>query len=49
MQLLQMQQQQQAMMAQQGQQQDPATAMVQAEAMKAQTKAQVGFAESANG
>ena len=41
MQLLQMQQQQQAMMAQQGQQQDPATAMVQAEAMKAQTKAQV--------
>ena len=41
MQLMQMQQQQQAMMAQQGQSQDPATAMVQAEAMKAQTRAQV--------
>ena len=41
MQLLQMQQQQQAALAGQGQAQDPATAMVQAEAMKAQTKAQV--------
>ena len=41
MQLLQMQQQQQAMMAQQGQPQDPASMMVQAEAMKAQTRAQV--------
>ena len=41
MQLLQMQQQQQAMLAQQGQGQDPASMMVQAEAMKAQTKAQV--------
>ena len=46
MQLLQMQQQQQAMMAQQGQQQDPATAMVQAEAMKAQTKAQVDLTKA---
>jgi len=41
MQLMQMQQQQQAMLAQQGQGQDPASMMVQAEAMKAQTKAQV--------
>ena len=41
MQLLQIQQQQQAALAGQGQAQDPATAMVQAEAMKAQTKAQV--------
>jgi len=46
MQLLQMQQQQQAMMAQQGQQQDPATAMVQAEAMKAQTRAQVDMTKA---
>jgi hypothetical protein len=41
MQLLQMQQQQQAMMAQQGQSQDPTAMIMQAEAMKAQTKAQV--------
>ena len=41
MQLLQIQQQQQAALAGQGQAQDPATAMVQAEAMKAQTRAQV--------
>ena len=40
MQMLQMQQQQQAQMAQQGQAQDPNAAFLQAEQMKAQTKAQ---------
>lgn len=46
MQLLQMQQQQQAALAGQNQPSDPAQAMVQAEAMKAQTNAQVQMSKA---